>query len=114
MTKVIAINAGSSSLKWKLFETPAETVVAEGMVDRVGLKDSVFTAKYGPDEKERFKATLDIKDQTAAVDMLLKKLTDLKIVTDIAEITGVGHRVVAGGEIFKESTVINDEVIQQI
>ncbi|MFD0898590.1 acetate/propionate family kinase [Loigolactobacillus binensis] len=114
MSKVIAINAGSSSLKWKLFEMPAETVIAEGMVDRVGLKDSVFTAKYGPDEKERFKATLDINDQTAAVDMLLKKLTELNIVTDITEITGVGHRVVAGGEIFTESTVITDKVAQQI
>ncbi len=114
MPKVIAINAGSSSLKWKLFEMPSEKVIAEGMVDRVGLKDSVFTAKYGVDEKERFKATLDINDQTAAVDMLLKKLIDLQIVSDIAEITGVGHRVVAGGEIFTESTVITDEVVKQI
>ncbi|MFD1318543.1 acetate/propionate family kinase [Loigolactobacillus zhaoyuanensis] len=114
MSKVIAINAGSSSLKWKLFEMPSEAVIAEGMVDRVGLKDSVFTAKYGPDEKERFKATLDINDQTAAVNMLLKKLIDLKIVAEITEITGIGHRVVAGGEIFKESTVITAEVMQQI
>lgn len=114
MSKIIAINAGSSSLKWKLFEMPAESVIAEGMVDRVGLKDSVFTAKYGQDEQKRFKDVLDIADQTAAVDMLLKKLTELKIVDDIAEIVGVGHRVVAGGETFKQSTVIDDQVIQQI
>lgn len=114
MSKIIAINAGSSSLKWKLFEMPAESVIAEGMVDRVGLKDSVFTAKYGQDEQKRFKDVLDIDDQTAAVDMLLKKLTELKIVDDIAEIVGVGHRVVAGGETFKQSTVIDDQVIQQI
>lgn len=114
MSKIIAINAGSSSLKWKLFEMPAESVIAEGMVDRVGLKDSVFTAKYGQGEEKRFKDVLDIADQTAAVDMLLKKLTELKIVADISEIVGVGHRVVAGGEIFKESTIIDDKVIQQI
>lgn len=114
MSKIIAINAGSSSLKWKLFEMPAESVIAEGMVDRVGLKDSVFTAKYGQDGQKRFKDVLDIDDQTAAVDMLLKKLTELKIVDDIAEIVGVGHRVVAGGETFKQSTVIDDQVIQQI
>jgi acetate kinase len=114
MAKIIAINAGSSSLKWKLFEMPAETELASGMVDRVGLSDSVFTVHYGEDEKEKFEVTQDIDNQTQAVDLLLKKLNDLKIVEDLSEITGVGHRVVAGGEIFKESTVIDDKVAKQI
>ncbi|ANK59927.1 acetate/propionate family kinase [Loigolactobacillus backii] len=114
MAKVIAINAGSSSLKWKLFDMPAEKVIASGMVDRVGLKDSVFTVHYGPDNKEKFQKTLDINDQNAAVKMLLEELINLKIVKDIHEISGVGHRVVAGGEIFTESTIVDDKVEQQI
>lgn len=114
MAKIIAINAGSSSLKWKLFEMPAEEELASGMVDRVGLSDSVFTVHYGENEKEKFEVTQDIDNQTQAVDLLLKKLNDLKIVEDLSEITGVGHRVVAGGEIFKESTVIDDQVAKQI
>lgn len=114
MAKIIAINAGSSSLKWKLFEMPAEKELASGMVDRVGLSDSVFTVHYGENEKEKFEVTQDINNQTQAVDLLLKKLNDLKIVEDLSEIQGVGHRVVAGGEIFKESTVIDDKVAKQI
>lgn len=112
MTKTIAINAGSSSLKWKLFTMPQEEVLASGIVERIGLNDSIFTIKYNNGEK--YEEIVDINDHEVAVEMLLKQLTELKIIEDFSEITGVGHRVVAGGEIFKDSAMVTDEVIEQI
>lgn len=112
MTKTIAINAGSSSLKWQLFEMPAETVIAKGIVERIGLNDSIFTIKYG--EGQKFEEILDINDHEFAVEMLLKQLIELKIIGSFDEITGVGHRVVAGGEIFKDSALITGNVLEQI
>lgn len=112
MSKTISINAGSSSLKWKLFNMPAEEVVASGIVERIGLNDSIFTIKYG--EGQKYETVVDIENHTVAVEMLLKQLTELNIIESFDEITGVGHRVVAGGEIFTESTLIDDKVIEQI
>lgn len=112
MSKTIAINAGSSSLKWSLYTMPQEEVLASGIVERIGLKDSIFTIKYNDGEK--FKQTVDIDDHEVAVEMLLKQLKELNILSDYNEITGVGHRVVAGGELFKDSALVTDEVIQQI
>lgn len=112
MSKTIAINAGSSSLKWQLFEMPSETVIAKGIVERIGLPESIFTIKYG--EGQKFEEVLDINDHEFAVEMLLKQLLELKIIESFNEITGVGHRVVAGGEIFKDSALITDEVLGQI
>lgn len=112
MTKTIAINAGSSSLKWQLFEMPAETVIAKGIVERIGLNDSIFTIKYG--EGQKFEEVLDINDHEFAVEMLLKQLIELKIIGSFDELTGVGHRVVAGGEIFKDSALITGNVLDQI
>ncbi|MEO1773142.1 acetate/propionate family kinase [Candidatus Enterococcus ferrettii] len=112
MSKTIAINAGSSSLKWQLYQMPDETVVAKGIVERIGIKDSIFTIKYGDGEK--FEKVLDIKDHEVAVQMLLDQLIDLKIISSFDELTGVGHRVVAGGEYFKDSTIITDDVLEKI
>jgi len=112
MTKTIAINAGSSSLKWKLYEMPEEKVIASGIVERIGLNDSIFTIEYGDDQE--YEVTEDIDNHEIAVEMLLEQLTELNIISDFSEITGVGHRVVAGGEIFSESALINDKVIEDI
>lgn len=112
MSKTIAINAGSSSLKWQLYQMPSETVVGKGIVERIGLKDSIFTIKYGDGQK--FEEIVDINDHEIAVQMLLDQLIKLKIIDSFDEITGVGHRVVAGGEYFKDSVVIDDQVLEQI
>jgi acetate kinase len=112
MSKTIAINAGSSSLKWQLYQMPSEEVVAKGIVERIGLNDSIFTIKYGNDEK--YEEVVDIHDHDIAVKMLLDKLIELNILSSYDEITGVGHRVVAGGEDFKDSVVIDDEVLAKI
>lgn len=112
MSKTIAINAGSSSLKWQLYQMPEESVVAKGIVERIGLKDSIFTIKYG--EGQKYNEVVDINDHEVAVKMLLDKLIELEILANYDEITGVGHRVVHGGETYKDSVVIDDEVMNNI
>lgn len=112
MSKTIAINAGSSSLKWQLFEMPAETVIAKGIVERIGLNDSIFTVKYG--EGQKFEQILDIDNHEFAINMLLEKLTELNIIASFDEITGAGHRVVAGGEYFKDSALIDADALSKI
>ncbi|WP_025730022.1 acetate/propionate family kinase [Atopobacter phocae] len=112
MTKTIAVNAGSSSLKFQLYNMPQESVVAKGLIERIGLNDSIVTIKYG--EGQEFHRVLDLPNHDAAVDVLINALLDEKIIESFDEITGAGHRVVAGGEIFKESALIDDKAIQQI
>ncbi|MCD2256307.1 acetate/propionate family kinase [Agrilactobacillus fermenti] len=111
MSKILAVNAGSSTLKWKLFTMPEETVIAEGMVDRLGLSNSVFTVKFNG---KKTKETGDIPNQEIAVKKLMDTLIDLDIIKDFSEINGVGHRVVAGGEFFKSSALVDDENLQKI
>ncbi|MBO0429518.1 acetate/propionate family kinase [Vagococcus fluvialis] len=112
MSKTIAINAGSSSLKWQLYVMPEETVIAQGIVERIGLNDSIFTIKHG--EGQKFELVQDIDNHEIAINMLLEQLIELKIIGSYDEITGAGHRVVAGGEHFKESIVIDSEVLKTI
>lgn len=111
MAKTIAINAGSSSLKWTLYEMPAEETIASGIVERIGLNDSIFTIKY---KGEKHEEILDINNHELAVELLLEKLIALNIIDDLNEIEGVGHRVVAGGEIFKESVIVTEKVMEEI
>lgn len=111
MTKTIAINAGSSSLKFTLYEMPSEEEIASGIIERIGLNNSIFTTKYAG---EKYKVVEDIENHEIAIQMVLDKLIELKVIANYEEITGVGHRVVAGGEIFKDSALITDEVLAQI
>ena len=111
MSKTISINAGSSSLKWQLYQMPEETVLAKGLIERIGLKDSISTVKFdGRSEKQ----VLDIQDHTQAVKILLDDLIRFDIIKSYDEITGVGHRVVAGGEYFKDSALVDDEVLRKV
>jgi len=111
MAKIIAINAGSSSLKFQLFEMPSEKVITKGLVERIGLKDSIFTITVNG---EKIQEILDIPDHEVAVKMLLDKLTTLGIIQSLDEIVGIGHRVVHGGEAYNDSVLINDEVLRRI
>lgn len=111
MSKTIAINAGSSSLKWQLYQMPEEEVLAQGIIERIGLKDSISTVKYDGKKEEQI---LDIHDHTEAVKILLNDLIHFGIIAAYDEITGVGHRIVAGGEYFKESVVVDDTVVEQV
>lgn len=112
MSKTIAINAGSSSLKWKLYEMPQEETLASGIVERIGLNNSIFTIKY--DGGQKYEDVLDLENHEVAIKLLLEKLIELNVLGGYDEIEGVGHRVVAGGELFSESALVTDEVIEQI
>ncbi|KXT83238.1 acetate kinase [Streptococcus panodentis] len=111
MSKTISINAGSSSLKWQLYLMPQEQVLAKGLIERIGLKDSISTVKFDGRSEQQI---LDITDHTQAVRILLDDLKRFDIIQSYDEITGVGHRVVAGGEHFKDSALVTEEVIQQV
>lgn len=111
MSKVIAINAGSSSLKFQLFEMPNEDVITKGLIERIGLKDSIFTISVNGEKVEE---VTDIPDHSVAVKMLLNKLTESGIIKSLDEINGIGHRVVHGGEEFNDSVLITDEVLSKI
>ncbi|MEC2077705.1 acetate kinase [Metabacillus fastidiosus] len=111
MAKYIAINAGSSSLKFQLFDMPSEEVLTKGIVERIGFDHSIFTISVnGKNHTEM----MHIPNHTAAVTILLSKLTDLNIIHSLDEIDGVGHRVVHGGEIFNDSVLITDKVLEQL
>ncbi|MBF7094949.1 acetate kinase [Streptococcus sp. HF-1907] len=111
MSKTISINAGSSSLKWQLYQMPEEKVIAKGLIERIGLENGISTVKFNGESEQ---ITTDIPDHTIAVKMLLDDLIHLNIIASYDEITGVGHRVVAGGEYFKESALVDEKVIEQV
>ncbi|AVO01941.1 MULTISPECIES: acetate kinase [Staphylococcus] len=108
---VLAINAGSSSLKFQLIEMPEEKLISKGLIERIGLKGSKITVEFNgqkyTDEKE-------ISDHVKAVDLMLDSLINHGIIRDINDIDGTGHRVVHGGELFPESALVTDEVEKQI
>lgn len=111
MVKVMAINAGSSSLKFKLYEMPEETVITEGIVERIGLEDAYYTIKANG-EKE--KTVLPVKNHKIATNLLLHDLIKRNIVEALDEIKGVGHRIVQGGDYFSDSVLIDGDVIRKI
>lgn len=111
MSKIIAVNAGSSSLKFQLFEMPEEKVLVQGLIERIGMEDAVVTLKYDGQKKSK---TLPILNHAVAVEILLNSLVEENIVSSLNEINGVGHRVVHGGEKFAASTVITEEVANTI
>ena len=86
MSKIIAINAGSSSLKFQLFEMPEETVITKGIVERIGLQDSIFTITVNGEKKTM---VTEIPDHSVAVKLLLEKLTEYKIINSLEEIDKV-------------------------
>jgi len=108
MTKIMAVNAGSSSLKFQLLEMPEEKLISSGVVERIGMKNSVFGIKLNGDKLEE---TLDIPDHGEAVNILLNKLLELNIIKSFDEIIGVGHRIVHGGDKIAESVVLEEDEI---
>ena len=109
--KIISINAGSSSLKFSLFDMDSETVIASGVFERIGIDGSCYTIKFNG---EKFKEEIEMKDHTKAVSILLDKLTSLNIIKSLDEINGVGHRIVQGKDIFNESVLVDDDVMEKL
>lgn len=111
MSKILSVNAGSSSLKFTLFNMPQEEVVASGIVERIGLEEGIFTIKYNG---EKVTVNQPIPDHKVAADLVLNALIDHKIVSSLDEIGGVGHRVVHGGELYDKTVLIDQEVEKNI
>ena len=109
--KFLCVNAGSSSLKFQLFEMPEEKVIISGYIEKIGLEDSFWTTKVNG---EKIKGAKYLKNHDEAVQVLLDELIEHKAVKSLDEIKGVGHRVVHGGEKYSDSVLITDEVIQDI
>lgn len=111
MSKVMAINAGSSSLKFKLFSMPSEEVICSGLAERIGHDDAIFNLKYNGEKKV---TVLPLKDHSAAVKMLLDSLMEEKIISSFDEIKATGHRVVNGGQEYPNSVQFDEEVEKAI
>ncbi|ABJ57125.1 acetate/propionate family kinase [Oenococcus oeni] len=114
MTKILSVNAGSSSLKFKLLNMPEESVIAEGLIERIGGsldQDDNVTIKFNG---EKHKSRQAFKNHEDAINLMLSQFKKFGIVDNFNEIKGIGHRVVAGGEWFNKSVLINDEVLNKI
>ena len=109
--KFLCVNAGSSSLKFQLFDMPEEKVLISGYIEKIGLEDSFWTTKVNG---EKIKGAKYLKNHNEAVQVLLDELVKHKAVESLDEIKGVGHRVLHGGEKYSDSVLITDEVIQDI
>lgn len=109
--KVLIVNSGSSTLKFKLFLMPTEEVIAQGMVDRLGLDQSTFTMTY---HGHQYQLQQNIPTHAAAVELLVNQLEKQQVINTITDLSGVGHRVVSGGPYFQDSTVIEATNLQQL
>ena len=112
--KILIINCGSSSLKYKLIDMANEKDIIEGIVERIGLDQSRLVQKN--ELREKYILEKEIKDHKEAIDIVLNTLVDSKVgvIKSIDEITAVGHRVVHGGERYSSSIIINEEVIKYL
>ncbi|MCX0386373.1 acetate kinase [Clostridium perfringens] len=112
--KILIINCGSSSLKYKLIDMANEKDIIEGIVERIGLDQSKLVQKN--ELREKYILEKEIKDHKEAIDIVLNTLVDSKVgvIESIDEITAVGHRVVHGGERYSSSIIINEEVIKYL
>jgi len=111
--KVLVINCGSSSLKYQLFDMADESVLAKGLVDRIGLPGSILTHRPGEGKVE---IEGEIGDHNVAISMVLEALTDADhgVVKSLDEINAIGHRVVHGGEAFSDSAEITPAVMAAV
>lgn len=109
--KILIINAGSSSLKFSLYGMPENKEIVNGYVEKIGNQDSFYTLKFNDQKLEKSRV---ITNHTEAVIIMLEELLANKFINDVSEIKGIGHRVVHGGEIYNNSVIITEEVIDNI
>ncbi|HGS7571814.1 TPA: acetate kinase, partial [Klebsiella pneumoniae] len=109
--KIMAINAGSSSLKFQLLNMPQGALLCQGLIERIGLPEARFTLKT---PTQKWQETLPIADHHEAVTLLLEALTCRGILSSLQEIDGVGHRVAHGGERFKDAALVCDDTLREI
>lgn len=111
MVKVMSVNAGSSSLKFKIFEMPSEKVICSGIADKIMHDDAIFKIESAKGVNKRI---LPIKNHAEAVELLLKALIDEGVVKSLDEIGGIGHRIVQGGSYFNSSVLFDDDAEKKI
>lgn len=109
--KILSVNAGSSSLKFQVYEMPERKVLISGYIEKIGMDDCFWNIKK---DGEKIKRSRPLKNHTEAVEVLIEELYKNKIVESLDEIKGVGHRVLHGGDKYSDSVVITDEVIKDI
>ncbi len=109
--KLLSVNAGSSTLKFRLYEMPEEEVLMKGTFDRIGLEGSNYSIRIN---NEKIVKDVEIKNHEEAVKILLNELIEQGIVNNLDEIEAIGHRIVHGGNKYSKSVVIDDRVIQEI
>lgn len=109
--KILSVNAGSSSLKFQLYEMPEEKVLISGLMERIGMDRSFYTIKVNG---EKIKKEVLLNDHKRAFEILVQELKDNKVVNDLNEIVAIGHRIVQGGDYFDKTVIIDDEVINKI
>jgi acetate kinase len=109
--KILAVNAGSSSLKFTLIELPEKNVVASGLFEKIGISGSCYTIKYNG---EKIKKEVNLVDHSVAVRILMEELINMGIISSLDEIEGVGHRMVHGGQEFTESVVLTEDVLDRV
>ncbi len=111
---ILVVNCGSSSLKYQLIDMRDESVLASGLVERIGIEGSVLTQKA--DTKEKYVIKKEMRNHKEAIRLVLASLVDENygVIKELDEIYAVGHRVVHGGEKYASSVVINDEVMKDL
>ena len=109
--KLLAVNAGSSSLKFQVYEMPKEEVLISGVFERIGIGDSFYTIKINGD---KIKKEAELEDHKDAFEILVKELISNKVIKDPSEIKAVGHRTVQGGEKYDRTVVVDASVIGDI
>ena len=109
--KILSVNAGSSSLKFTLFEMPAQTVIASGLFEKIGLSDSFYSIKINGEKIKKEKA---LDNHSIAVETLMQELISMNIIKSLDEIEGVGHRIVHGGPNFTKTTLLNEEIVKEL
>lgn len=109
--KFLIINAGSSSLKFSLYDMPETKEIVNGYIEKIGNLDSFYTLKYNGQKTEKSKV---IMNHTEAVQTMLEELLENQFISDVSDIKGIGHRVLHGGEFYAESVIIDEEVLNNI
>ncbi|MBQ3013652.1 MAG: acetate kinase [Clostridia bacterium] len=113
--KILVVNAGSSSMKYQLFDMANGTVMAKGICEKIGINATSGSITHKRPNAEPYTADIPVPDHNAAIKLVLEKLTDkeLGVISDVSEIAAVGHRFVHGGKM-KESNILNDEILSYI
>ena len=109
--KILSVNAGSSSLKFQLYDMPQEKVLISGLMERIGVGNSFYTIKVN---NEKIKKEVELNNHEEAFEALVNELKANNVVESLEDIKGIGHRIVQGGDYFDKTVVINDEVLSKI